>query len=286
MARRRGSAAPRAVRYAGADAFLARAEPWLLVGEIENNVVLGIALARRGRPEPGVWFATLERGAELLGCALRTPPRGVLVTRAPRDALACLLAGLGAEAAGLPTVVGPEPAAGELAALWSEAFGRPSRPRIRQRLYELRSVAPLAAQPRGSLRRAGGADLALVRGWVAAFLAEATPTDPSAPDALARERLASGSVYLWEDGEPVAMAGSTGATPNGVRLSLVYTAPALRGRGYATACVAALSSRLLAEGRRYCCLYADLANPVSNALYLRIGYRPVSDAAEYELGGE
>jgi RimJ/RimL family protein N-acetyltransferase len=285
MAKRRGDAAPRAIRYASADAFLARAEPWLLAGEVENNVVLGLALARRGRTEPGVWFATLERGDELLGCALRTPPRGVLLTRAPRDALAGLLAGLGAEAASLPSVVGPEPAAGELAALWSDAFGRPSQPRVRQRLYELRSVAPFAPQATGALRRAGEADLDLLRRWVGAFLAEATPADPAAPDALARERLASGSLHLWEDGEPVAMAGSTGSTPNGVRVSLVYTPPALRGRGYAKACVAALSSRLLAEGRRYCCLYADLANPASNAVYRRIGYRPVSDAAEYELGG-
>jgi uncharacterized protein len=32
---------------------------------------------------------------------------------------------------------------------------------------------------------------------------------------------------------------------------------------------------------RYCCLYTDLANPTSNAIYYRIGYRPVCDAAEY-----
>ena len=274
----------RAVRYASAEAFLALAESWLLAGEVENNVVLGIALARRGRQEPGVWFATLGRGRELVGCALRTPPRGVLLTRAPRDALAGLLEALGPEAAALPSVLGPEPVAGELAALWSAAFGRPTRVRVRQRLYELRAVAELGSRAQGALRRAGSADLELVRSWVGAFLAEATPSDPAAPDALARERLRAGSLYLWEDGEPVAMAGSTGSTPNGVRVGLVYTPPALRGRGYGTACVAALSDRLLAEGRRYCCLYADLANPVSNAIYRRIGYRPISDAAEYELG--
>jgi uncharacterized protein len=66
----------------------------------------------------------------------------------------------------------------------------------------------------------------------------------------------------------------------------VYTPPALCRRGYASACVAALSARLLTEGRRLCFLYTDLANPTSNAIYQKIGYRPVydiDDIDEYAL---
>ena len=33
-------------------------------------------------------------------------------------------------------------------------------------------------------------------------------------------------------------------------------------------------------GRRFCFLYTDLANPTSNAIYERIGYRRVAEAAE------
>ena len=58
----------------------------------------------------------------------------------------------------------------------------------------------------------------------------------------------------------------------------MYTPPELRGRGYATALTAELSQRLLdgrlfEGGRRFCFLYTDLANPTSNAIYERIGYR-------------
>ncbi len=81
------------------------------------------------------------------------------------------------------------------------------------------------------------------------------------------------------------MAAWAGRTPNGLRINYVYTPPELRGRGYATACVAALSRALLEAGNRYCCLYTDLANPTSNAIYRRIGYRPVCDAAMYALVG-
>jgi predicted GNAT family acetyltransferase len=65
----------------------------------------------------------------------------------------------------------------------------------------------------------------------------------------------------------------------------VYTPPELRGHGYATAVTAELSRRLL-DGRlfdgrrRFCFLYTDLANPTSNAIYERIGYRRVCESAE------
>jgi len=33
----------------------------------------------------------------------------------------------------------------------------------------------------------------------------------------------------------------------------------------------------LDEGQRFCFLFTDLANPVSNAIYPKIGYRAVAD---------
>jgi predicted GNAT family acetyltransferase len=85
------------------------------------------------------------------------------------------------------------------------------------------------------------------------------------------------------DGEPGSMGGSTGKTPHGTRVNAVYTRKEWRGRGYATATVAALSQRLLDEDNRFCCLYTVLGNPTSNAIYQRIGYRPACDAAVYVL---
>jgi predicted GNAT family acetyltransferase len=47
--------------------------------------------------------------------------------------------------------------------------------------------------------------------------------------------------------------------------------------------VAALSRRLLDEGRRFCMLYTNLANATSNRIYRRIGYEPVCDVAEFRF---
>ena len=89
-----------------------------------------------------------------------------------------------------------------------------------------------------------------------------------------------GGFLLWEDGgEPVSAAGWGGPTPNGIRIGPVYTPPELRGRGYATALTAELSQRLLDEGRRFCFLFTDLANPTSNGIYERIGYVRVAESA-------
>ena len=61
-------------------------------------------------------------------------------------------------------------------------------------------------------------------------------------------------------------------------MNAVYTPPEWRGRGYATAAVATLSSELLGEGYAMCVLYTDLANPTSNRIYRRIGYEAVCDS--------
>jgi uncharacterized protein len=63
----------------------------------------------------------------------------------------------------------------------------------------------------------------------------------------------------------------------------VYTPPELRGRGYASACVAALTQQLLDSGRRFVFLFTDLANPTSNSIYQTVGYRPVSDVDQYQF---
>ena len=78
----------------------------------------------------------------------------------------------------------------------------------------------------------------------------------------------------------MSLAGWGGPTPNGIRVGPVYTPSARRGHGYATALTAELSLRLLAGGRRFCFLYTDLANPTSNVIYERIGYRRIAESAE------
>ncbi len=269
---------------AGADAFLGEAGPLLLAEEARNNLILGIARtvsASPGRfPVCRFWVARDERGAA--AAALRTPPYN-LVLGTPRDrtALEALAGGIVDD---LPGVVAARPEVDDFVRLWTRGRGLSPLVLRRQGVYAIESVEPIPSVS-GSSRPATPADRPLLLEWLAAFGAEVLPEgDPGREEAVATvdHRLGAddGGFLLWEDGgESVSAAGWGGPTPNGIRIGPVYTPPARRGRGYATALVAELSATLLAGGRRFCFLYTDLANPTSNAIYARIGYRRVCEAA-------
>jgi predicted GNAT family acetyltransferase len=66
------------------------------------------------------------------------------------------------------------------------------------------------------------------------------------------------------------------------RIGPVYTPPEQRGHGYGSAVTAAATRAILA------CpavplLFTDMANPVSNTIYQRLGYRPVGDYAHVDI---
>lgn len=254
--------------------------------EAENNLVLGIGGPPGSPPRvfgDHCYLATVEDANEVVACAVRTPPYKAIITRAEQRPLELLVDDLATKYETLPTVLGPEPTVSLFAQLWSNRTGTPARPGMRQRLFEARHVRPPGSRPAGMLRIAQEADLPIITPWAAAFSEEARLTDPTDPREVARDRVGQGSVFIWDDGRPVSMAAWAGRTERGIRINFVYTPPDYRKRGYASACVADLTQRLLDEGQAFCCLYTDLANPTSNRIYQAIGYRPVCDMSDYHF---
>ncbi len=274
-------------RHAAA-AFLARAGSWLLMHEARNNLLLGLAarVASGDHPyEDPIYLATIEDDGELLGCAWRTPPWRFGLTQMPSEALPALAADLTDFYDEIPGVHGPEDTALAFAEPWASARGLKHRIIMHLRIHRLDTVLPPEPAPTGRLRIAEPADLDLLVDWARAFSSEATPGEP--PSSRLRENLVrhvdSEALAIWEDGEPVSMAAAMAPSATGIRVNLVYTPPAMRRRGYAAACVAALNRRQLDAGRAFCSLYTDLANPTSNSVYRRIGYRPVGDVVDLEF---
>lgn len=277
-------------RHATADAFLDRAAAWLLQAEAEHNLILGIARRLTESTDgydPPIYLATVEDEDGVVGCAYRTPPYKFGLTRMPEAALPLLVDDAADVYASLPTALGPTAETRRFAEHWSRKKGVRAREGMRQRIYQLVEVTPPTPRPPGRLHLAETNDTDLATAWIDAFSDDtgARRSDARGSDARGQaERLiARQALYLWEDERPVSMAGWTGRTPNGVRISAVYTPPDCRGRGYATACVAALSQRMLDTGLTFCFLYTDLSNPTSNHLYQRIGYRPVRDVVDYDF---
>jgi len=185
---------------------------------------------------------------------------------------------------GITDVRAPAHVAESFAAVWAKSTGKSYRLGMAQRAFVLTEVRHPQYAP-GKLRVAAEADIDLVGQWIYEFDAEALGgEDKAKAREAASRRVQEGSIYLWEDGRPVAMAGKSRPTRNGITINAVYTPPGLRGRGYATSCVAALSQLLLDSGYKFCTLFTDLANPTSNSIYQKIGYVPVGDYAVNQFG--
>jgi predicted GNAT family acetyltransferase len=261
-------------------AYLVRDEP-------RHNLILGVSDTLAANPTlfPELVFWVVHEGDEVVACALRTAPYNLVLAQ-PRDgeALAVLVDAIDIE---LPGVVGATPEVDGFTREWVTRTGATPRVAIEQGVYALRAVAPVPKAP-GRSRAADEDDYDLVYDWFLAFAREAMHDDhdESVYERQIRHRLGSstGGFTIWEDGgAPVSMSGYGGLTPNGIRIGPVYTPPEQRGRGYATSLVAEQSTRLLREGRTFCFLYTDLANPTANAIYERIGYVRVCESKQIDF---
>ena len=278
------SAALAVERHADAERFLEAAQNWLLEAEVENNLPLGMALNWRGRPpaDPPPYWATVHDANGIVGCACRTPPLQLVLSRVPTAAVAPLIEDVGRVYPSLNGVGGPTADAEAFARAWIALHGGTWRTRFRMRLHELTRVSFAGPVPPGSLRKATEADLPLAREWADAFARDVGL--PIAVADMAQRLIGREALFFWVDGGVAcSMVASSRETRSGCAINMVYTPPQLRRSGYATAAVAALSDALLKGGLRFCCLYTDLANPTSNSIYSKIGYRPIRDDVEIDF---
>ncbi len=274
----------RAIRVDDADTFLARAGPFLTAHEAEHNLVLG--LLGRLRVEPRLYgfdptFVVAEDAGTVVGCLLRTPPHGVVLSRFESlDAVDPVAGAVLDMHPGLPGAVGPNDVVARFAATWSRLTGADARIVIRQRVHAAAAALAVPAAP-GRMRKARPDDIPIILRWLRAFADEALGEAPHVEDAeetyQRREADPDGAWLLWDDRGPVSLAAYGTPTPTGIRVGPVYTPPEHRGRGYATSLVAELTAERLESGLSFCFLFTDLANPTSNAIYARIGYEPVAD---------
>ena len=215
---------------------------------------------------------------------LMTPPHNVIVygTGEPLDAaIEASVSFLLREGVTPPGVIGPRDVASSFASAWRQHTGCTLVTQMEQMIYQLDRVNELAFSP-GKLICATAEHADLAADWIVAF-SEVTHERVDRPEALERAgaMIEASRLYLWHDEAPVSMAWRARPTRRGIVVSGVYTPPEFRTRGYATACVASLSQLLLDEGFQFCALYADLANPVSNHIYTKMGYRPIRASIVY-----
>jgi predicted GNAT family acetyltransferase len=92
-----------------------------------------------------------------------------------------------------------------------------------------------------------------------------------------------GRLFIWDDCGPVSVAKYVNRTLQSATIGLLYTPLEHRRRKYGSACVAALTERLLTGGFAVCYINTDLTNPITNRMYPAMGFRPVCDMSNIDL---
>ncbi len=259
--------------------ILAEAGAFLHSDPVRHNLILSLLHARVANPVPGRYWSVVE-GDEVVGVMFQSPRTFfATVTPMPTAAAVALADFVVASGIELPGVHGEAGTVASLTGQWSECSGRGALPVEGQRLYEVDAVVP-PRPARGVARRATPRDEAHL---VTSFLAfgEEIGEPMADAEAVVRNRIRH-ELWVWDDDGPTAVAGLSASVAGVVRVGPVYTPDELRGRGYASGLVAAVSWSARRAGDR-CILYTDLANPTSNSIYRALGYRAVAEGIRYEF---
>ena len=260
--------------------------------ETENNLPFGLAHTLAADPgyygpEPPLLLSIRENGGTAC-VAVRTPPHRIVLSVIETELEAVvdhLIRYLRTIDASIPGVVGPETEARYFSGKWTKTVpGVTARPAKRLRVFEARSVVDVPLSP-GRLRHAEMEDLPLMAKWIAKFSSEAIgkEPEPGRAERNAEKYIAGRKLYVWDHDGPVSIVKESRAMKNGTVISLVYTPPELRSRGYATSSVYQLTKKLLIGGYKFCSLFTDLANPASNHIYPKIGFVPLGDTLEFDF---
>jgi len=258
----------------------------LYASESVNNLILGVSerLVREPNAYQNPFFGVVEDddGCVILA-AVMTPPHNLILGGIEdfEPAVSTLVAHFQEHPIAIPGVIGPKRIAAQFVKVWLQKRKQAARISMRQKVYECRSVH-LPLMPLGRFRLAVSADAPVIGEYVAVFeletLGRSGEIDPDRATRLVEE----GKVFVWEhEGVLVSMATRNRPLAHSITVSGVYTPPAHRRKGYATALVARLSQYLLDSGYQFVNLFTDLANPISNSIYQKIGYCPVCDFIMY-----
>ncbi|PLT30674.1 GNAT family N-acetyltransferase [Peribacillus deserti] len=272
--------------YRDINEFFDKTKPFYLADEAVHNLPYGIlnrmiqGVSQNGDELP--FMALIESEGEVILSFLQTPPHNMIISsnKSIDPELLHFAAGeLISEGVSLPGVIGSKELAESFAAVWGERTGSRQQIEMNQRIYKLEKVNSIP-KPIGRFAPAEHSHIPLILVWAKEFCKETGVLyEEARMQTSVRESFAAKSTFVWldTDGHPVTMAKAGRKIENGTVVTLVYTPLELRGKGYASACVGELSREIL-KTSQFCCLYTDLANPVSNSIYMKIGYEPICDS--------
>jgi predicted GNAT family acetyltransferase len=266
------------------DEFRVIADPVYRRDPVANTIELTL-LSAGEFPEDSLLLTVWDDG-EAVGVALQTPQYPLACNGIPLNAMKSVAAQLVKQRPKLTGVRGVRSHAVAFADAWQAMTGRAGVTSSEERLYRLGTLRPPAGVS-GAPRDATDDDRGVLVDWVEQSFQE---TFSHARDDVAGERFVDTANEVGDrftvcdvDGEPVSMAMLRAPAANVSRIGPVFTPRDERGRGYGSAVTAAAADLAHRSGTADVVLFADLANPVSNAIYRRIGFEPVADGVRIDF---
>lgn len=266
--------------------YIEAVRPFLEKREEENGLFLGnLAMLETNSALTAQFMAEMKSDRETAFAALYREIN-LIVSRGPKECVEPVANKLKEMNIEIPGVVGPSEQAEWMALAWGKIRGCTSFLAMDQLIYKLTRVDWPTGIP-GRMRPASSTDLDVLTDWIYGFHTEALLHEPFTRE-QAREnadrRIPAGMTFIWEVNDvPVAMAALARPSAKGITVNAVFTPVGQRRKGYATALVAAVSAEGLRRGKEFCTLYTDLTNPTSNAIYQKVGYRPVCGSRNYRF---
>jgi GNAT superfamily N-acetyltransferase len=265
------------------DEFRAIAEPLYRRDPVTHTIEL-TALQAGGFPVDSLLFTVWADGVAA-AAALQVPPYPLACSGIPIAAMQSVAGELAEARPGLTGVRGMRSTAVAFADAWQAVTGRSGTVGTEERLYRLGTLQT-PNDVTGTARLATGDDRGQLVEWVEQFFRETfSQRDEAAADRFVETSNRVGDRFVvWDvDGTPVSMAMLRAPAADVSRIGPVFTSRDRRGQGYGSAVTAAAADLAHRSGTADVVLFADLANPTSNAIYQHIGFEAVADSVRIDF---
>jgi predicted GNAT family acetyltransferase len=269
--------------HSSVDEFRLIAEPLYRRDAVAHTIEL--TLLRAGVFPQNSLLLTMRDGHEPVGAALQTPPYPLACNGIPVDRMDTAARRLIEWHTELTGVRGARSIALAFADAWHGITGRAAKLSAEERLYRLGTLRTPSGVT-GTARLATDDDRGQLVEWVELFFQETFgQRDEAAGERFVDTANQVGDRFvLWEaDGTPDSMAMLRAPAAKVSRIGPVFTPRDRRGHGYGSAVTAAAADLAHRTGTPDVVLFTDLANPVSNAIYQRIGFEPVVDSVRIDF---
>ena len=265
--------------------------------EAENNLIFGILETLRTNiqaydPIAAPEMIAIFDNTDIVLVSLRTPPYNQIISYTEnQSSIPVLIDFLIENGVDIPGILGFKDGALLFADIWTKKLKKAKVLNMNERIYKLDEVNPQTLGD-NQFELATEENIDLLINYAQKFNHEVFANLPNNQVERHQKQIvqimqnwvSEKVVYVLKiNNRIVSIAKASRDTPNGKAINLVYTPPKFRRKGYATEIVAKLCQSILNEGKKYCFLFTDLANPTSNKIYMNIGFKPILDVDEYRF---